>query len=468
MVLSGFTIQRLVLHTVLALLFLTSLTVARGQASDVIGTMPEDYLPELKQILATATQRPPSLIESLILIEVREAGRIAANAARLPSLGSNINYGSTELAESGDSSARSRDQGLFYNVGLNQALYHWGALKNQSAIARIHLLLAEKNYARAYRELSVLLRQNYLQLIVTKSRLRHLRESLRLTGVAIDVMKERLARGVAAPSEVAAEELRARELALELKRSEASLLTARAGFSRVAGLAEPLAEDAIPDTIPKPIYSPSLVTALSSALMRDGAKKTLEAEMHELRVREAMLRYRIERVRLLPKFYAGAGYSLENTTTVGTSVGQKAVARQTLSISANWPIFDGFATKAAKMDARASQRAAEARRDAELDALMQEAQALERQLPLDAEQIEVAEIHRGLAQETRRRAAEEVGFGKISAVEIERAQAGVMLAEFKLLDARAALLNRWSQSVAVAGEDPALVNLPAPHARQKK
>jgi outer membrane protein TolC len=142
MVLSGLTFQRVVTRAVFLLFYLVAFSSARGQASDVAGTMPEDYLPQLKQILAAATERPPHLIESLFLIEAREAGRISANAARLPSLGSNINYGSTELSESGDSSTRSRDQGLFYNVGLNQAIFHWGALKNQSAIARIHLLLA--------------------------------------------------------------------------------------------------------------------------------------------------------------------------------------------------------------------------------------------------------------------------------------------------------------------------------------
>jgi outer membrane protein TolC len=293
-----------------------------------------------------------------------------------------------------------------------------------------------------------------------------LRETLRLTRVSIDIARERLSRGLASPAEVAGEELRARQVDLEVRRAEAEFLTARRGFARIAGAPE-LSEEAIPDDIPKPVFSAALATALASSLLRDGATNTVEAEMHELRVREAMLRYRIERVRLLPKFSAGAGYSLENTTTVGTSVGQKAVARQTLSITANWPIFDGFATKAAKMDARASQRAAEARRNADLDALMQEAQALERQLPLDAEQIELAELQRDLAEEARRRAAEEVQLGKVSAIEIERARSGVILAESRMLEARAALLNRWSQFISVAGEDPALANLPDRHVRKK-
>jgi len=467
MVLSGLMLQRFLPRAALMLVVLGWTHVGRGQVSDVAGTMPEDYLPELKKILTTALQRSPNVIEPLLLIELREAGRIAANAARLPSLGSNISYGSTELSESGSSTNRSRDNGLFYNFGLNQALFHWGALKNQTAIANINALLAGKNFEKAYRELSVLLRQSYLQLIVNKARLRHARDSLQLNRKAIEVAKERLQRGVASSADLAGEELRTRELALEVNRAEADLITGRRTFSRIAGIPE-LAEQSIPDDIPKPIYSAALATALSSALLRDGAKGTIEAQMHELRLREATLRYQIERVRLYPKVNAGAGYSLENTTTVGTSVGQRAVARQTLSVTANWAIFDGFATRAAKMEAKSIQRAVAARRDAEMNVLLDEVQALHRQLTLDVEQLELAEIRRAMAIETRRRAAEEVGFGNLSPGEVDRAETGIRFADAKLLEARAALLGRWSQFVAIAGEDPGLNNLPVRYERAKK
>lgn len=467
MVFSGHTFQRFLPRAVLMFLVFGWVSLGRSQVSDVAGTMPEDYLPELKQILATALQRSPNVIEPLLMIELREAGRITANAARLPSLGSNVSYGSTELAESGSSTNRSRDNGLFYSFGLNQPLFHWGALKNQTAIANINLLLAAKNFEKAYRELSVLLRQSYLQLIVSKARLRAARDSLQLNRKAVEIAKERLQRGVASAADLAGEELRARELALDVNRAEVELINGRRTFSRIAGIPE-LPEQSIPEDIPKPLYSAALATALSSALLRDGAKGTVEAQMHELRLKEAMLRYQIERVRLYPKFNAGAGYSLENTTTVGTSVGQRAVARQTLSITANWAIFDGFATRAAKMEARSMQRAAAARRDAEMNVLLDEVQALHRQLGLDVEQLELVEIRRAMAVETRRRAAEEVGYGNLSPGEVDRAETGIRLADARTLEARAALLARWSQFVAIAGEDPILNNLPVRHERAKK
>jgi hypothetical protein len=120
------------------------------------------------------------------------------------------------------------------------------------------------------------------------------------------------------------------------------------------------------------------------------------------------------------------------------------------------------------MEAKASQRVAEARRGAELEALMQEAQALERQLKLDVEATELAEIRRGMAADTKRRNAEEVGFGKLPKMAVERAEIDVIQAEAKNLEARATLFLRWSQFISVAGEDPVLANLPDRHVRKEK
>jgi outer membrane protein TolC len=437
-----------------------------AQPSDIVGTMPEDYLPELKSILATALRRSPSTIMPLFEIEQRQAHRMKENANRLPSLAGNFSYGRTELSESGNNTSRSRDQGLQYNIGLGQPLFYWNALKNASTIANINVLLSQKNYARAYRDLGVLLRKRYLEMIVLKAQLQAQRESLRFRRQNLAVKKERLATGMITPAEVSGEELAIDELALALERSEAEALAVRRTFSRLAGVPE-LAEASIPEELPVPVYSETVATNISAALLRDGATKTIEAGIHDLRVREAQLRYNIEKVRLLPKFNFGAGYNLENTTTVGTSVGQRAVARQTLSITGSWNFFDGFATRAAKMEARAVQRLQKARRQADLEELMETAQALARQLQLDVRQLEYTEVHRALAVHSRQRVGVEAELGNASKSAVDRAQYEILRANASNVAARATFLARWSEFVAVAGEDPVLNNLPTSHVREK-
>src|SRR4051812_18126696 len=182
MVSSGLTLQRALWRSVLILFFLVPFSIVRAQSNEIAGTMPEDYLPELKEILKTALQRNPEVMAREFERLVQEAKLTQANASRYPSFGGNFNYGITQTATAGNTDTQSRDSGFFYNFGLSQAVFHWGALKNQRESARINLLVSEKSFAVAYRELSALLRKLYLSLIVEKARLLQQRESFRLAG----------------------------------------------------------------------------------------------------------------------------------------------------------------------------------------------------------------------------------------------------------------------------------------------
>ncbi len=108
------------------------------------------------------------------------------------------------------------------------------------------------------------------------------------------------------------------------------------------------------------------------------------------------------------------------------------------------------------------------RKTAELEALLQQAQHLERQLKLDREGVELAEIRHGLAIEGRRRIAEEAALGNLPKGDVERAEVGILQANAVRLSARAALLSRWSEYVAIAGEDPILNAFPVRYATEQK
>jgi outer membrane protein TolC len=437
-------------------------------AEAVTGTMPEDFLPQLKPLLVSAMDRSPLALGPLFEIELKQFARMRADASRLPSLGGNFNYGTTQTSTSTDSSSRSRDNGFFYNFGLNQAVYHWGALKNESAIARINELLAAKSYEKAYRDIAVLVRTLYLELVLRKARVRLARANVEAANEVLKITRERVARGAAPAAEVASDELKVRAADLELGRAESDFTTVRRSLERIAG-AGPIDAEAIPAELPKPAASGSLATALTAEVLRDGAKGTIEAQMHDLRIREALLRYEVEKVRLLPKFGLGAGYSLENNTNVnGNFVEQRAVARQSVSIGAGWTIFDGFTTRAQKLEAKANERLHTLRRKLELEELQDKAQELERTVKLDAVQFDLADIQRANAVESRRVTAQEAGFGKVAKSDVDRAELVVLQAEARLVESRAAYFRNWSQLVAISGHDPALKNLPVRHAREKK
>lgn len=470
MVLSGLTYQRVVLRAVFTVILLFGSALAHAQSRELAGTMPEDYLPDLKEILAIAFQRSPHLIAADFERTVQEARIYVANSARLPSVHGASEYASNQTSASGNSSSQSRASGFFYRFEAGQALFHWGALKNQSLAAQLNLQAAQKNYAIVTRELSGILRKAYLALIVEKGRLRQNRQALELLRADIAILEEKKTTGAISAAVLEGEKLRAREVTLDVDRAEAEFAMNRRRFARLAGLPNlDLPEEKIANDIPRPTYSTSLVAAMMSALMRDGAKSTLEYQVYDLKVREATLRYKIEKTRLLPKINLGLGYSLENNTDVnGNNVTQQAFQRQSVNVNAQWNIFDGLATRGVVREALAGRRLHERNLNVKVEQMLQDAQILERALKLDAEQLDLSEIRRGMAAEGFRRATEEVGHGLLARGEIERAQLSIVQADAKNLDSRAVFLGRWSDFVALAGDDPVLTSLPSRHVREKK
>lgn len=461
------TLPRTFRRALLALLAGISLGCTIGQPLDVAGTMPEDYVPELRAILGTAMARSPQLIASEFERAVQEARIYGADSARLPSLRGASEFASNQTSASGSSSSKSRASGFFYRFEASQALFHWGALKNQSQAARISLLTAQKNHALAMRELAVVIRKAYLALVVEKARLQQGRKAYEVLQADLKILAEKRDYGTISNAALEGERLRAREVASDLERGEAEFATNRRRLARLAGLAE-LPEAQVADVLPRPTYPASLATALSAALLRTGAKSTLEFEIYTLRVREAELRHRIESTRQLPKFNLGAGYSLENNTDVnGNSVSQQAFQRQSINLGAQWNIFDGLATRGAIREALAVKRVQERNLATKVEQTLQDAQVLERSLKVDAEQIELAEIRRSMAIEGRRRIGVEVELGNLAKGNLARAELNILQAEAKNFESRATYLGRWTEFVALAGNDPVLEPPSNRYAREK-
>ncbi|MES2694996.1 MAG: TolC family protein [Verrucomicrobiota bacterium] len=468
MVLTGLSFQRVFPRAVLTLFSLVSLSFLRAQTESVAGTMPEDYLPQLKPILARAMQLSPDRVVKLLEIEHQEARVIIARAPQLPQVGGSFRYGITESAitRAASEDSKSSGSGFFYDASANQAIYHWGALKNAADIERLRLLITRKDTVRASRDLAVLLRKMYLSLVIQKAQLLAGRRALRLLDDELAVLAIRLEQGFTSPASVEGRKLDRREQQLAVDRVEADFAADRRRLSRLAGLPQLLGEEDVPATLAKPSYSEPTTAQMTAKLLRENAQSTLEYEIYDLRVRAALKQEKIEAVRLFPKFGANVSYSLQNNTSVEAGrTNQEAVRVQSASVGGNWPIFDGFATKGAKREALVARRLAEFQRTTGTETLMQNAQILQRALKLDREQMELTEIRQAMATDIRRRAAEEAELGKLARAEIERAEVGVLNAEVATIVHRVAFLVHWSEFVAVAGNDPVLTQLPASNAR---
>lgn len=426
----------------------------RLEAQDLAGTLPEAYFPALRQALESAATLSPTMLERSLEVSIQQARLPLADSGRLPRLGGTFDFSNNETAISENTSRKTRDSGLFYRIELNQALFHWGALKNESARARIGVAIAQRNFQEAHRLLALGLRQSYLVLVTKKAALVQARDRQRLREVNLQLTRDKLARGIASEGDVTGWVLAVEENAFELERQENEFAGMLRTFARTSGLKEFKESDVAAD-VPEVMPQPEAAARLLAGVLRDRARSSFEVQVHELQAREADLSYRIAQVRLLPKLGATAGHYVENTTNA-TAVGveQRGVIRQSIGVRADWAIFDGFAAKGAKQEALASKRLAERRLDSAAERLMEEAQRQERSVALEAQAVKLTDRRRTLAAAGLARLKEEVQLGNRPANELDEAAANVFQANAASAAARARYLGEWSAMVSLAGADP--------------
>lgn len=441
---------------------------AQAQPAGVEGTMPEDFLPPLKAILTTALKQAPTTIGRELEIESTRAGVIAANSSLYPNLGGDVSYARNKTANSDNSSASSTNNGLYYSFGLSQSVFHWGALKNEREKARISVLISEKNYKDAYRALAMTLRRAYLDLIVKKAIISYRRALRGLKEADLKAWEERVKEGTASGGDLASRQLELADDSISLRTLQVEFAGQRRDFGRLAGIPDPT-EDSIPDELPAPVFREQVARDLLAEMVRTGARSTFQAEMAEMRVRQADLDYRIARVRQLPKFNLGASYGLENTTNASSNaVTQEAVTHQTISFGAHWNIFDGFSTRAAKMQARINQRRSERELESITEASLDAAQGLFEKLPIEVESMRLADLRYGLSDVLAKKLKEEFDLGTVSKNSVTGAEVSIKGSTASNFAARASFLARWAEFVSLTSVDPVLSNIPARYDREKR
>jgi outer membrane protein TolC len=437
--------------------------MSRAQDRTVDGTMPEDYLPGLKSILGTALKRSPEMIKNEIYIAQGEAGVYQYNHQLWPSVNGSANYGTIMSGTTGGAS--NTQTGLFYSFGVNQPIFQWGALANQSRIGHINLLIDQKNYDEAYRNLAIALREQYFSLILKELAVRNARFNLKLAQAALDVLEERLKSGAVSPAEIGPPRLDTEEARLGLERVEEDLENSKREFARIAGI-DKVSDAEIPEAIPKPIYDPNAAEILLATLLRDHAESTFQAQVYELDIRHADLDYSIAKVQLLPKVSAAATYQVQNQTTAfNNQVSQTAINQLSYNINAQWTIFDGLATRGAKLQALAEKRLNQRMLKNYVETTENEAQHLEKQLDITARYQELTDQRWKMQDDALKQTQDQLKRGMVAPNAVDAARAAWYALDYNNMSARADYLAQWNEFVSLVGRDPALDNLPPRYAR---
>ena len=435
--------------------------VLSAQTPPLPATLPEDFFPGLRDILRTALQQSPQMISHNLDLAAQEANRYQQAAGQWPSIGGNGNYGYTQSYLASNTNANTVNKGFVYGLGLNQPIYHWGALQAATDIAHLQIKISEHQYADAYGQLATTLRAQYLSLITQKLQLRSARLSLDQTKASVAVAEDRFKSAAATPDDLTNAHLQLDEANLGMDRATDGFAHSKRLFLLTAGLSE-LNDDAIPDEIPKPVYSADAVEALLQDFVSAGLHNTFQAQVYYDQIKQSELNYKIAKYRLYPKLDLSMGLSEQNQTTAGAnSISQTGVLAESLALGASWSIFDGYATRGAKLAALTGKRRNERDLQNYLDQTLEQARESERQLVFSARAMAIAERRFQFSEEALQRAKDNFKLHTLSQAGMDQATANFYQSQAAVFGARADFLSNWSGYLSLLNVDPVLNNLPA-------
>jgi outer membrane protein TolC len=454
-----------VLYRPLKFIFLAILGVLpaglNAQTPPLPATLPEDFFPGLRDILHSALQQSPQMIAHNLDLAAQEANRYEAASGQWPSLGGNINYAYDQSYLASNTNANTLNKGFLYGLGLSQPIYHWGALQAATDIAHLQIKISEHQYAQAYGQLATTLRSQFLSLIAQKVQLRNARLSLDQTKASVAVVEDRFKSAAATSDDVTNAHLQLDDANLSIDRATENLAHSKRMFLLTAGLSE-LNDDAIPDEIPKPVYSADTVEALLQNFESDGLHNTFQAQVYDYQIKQSELNYKVAKYRLYPRIDLSLGLSQENQTTTGAnSISQADVLSESVALAANWSIFDGFATRGAKLAALTSKRVNERNLHDYLDQTLEQARESERQLMFSARAMAIAERRFQLSEEALQRAKDNFKLHTLSQAGMDQASSNFYQAQAAIFGTRADFLSNWSGYLSLLNVDPVLNNLPS-------
>jgi outer membrane protein TolC len=440
-------------------LVLVAAASLRAEAPPIQGTLPEDYLPGLKPLLKEAVERSPNTINASLAVAQAEANRYQSDSILYPQVGASVNYADTrEQAKGG---LPSNNKGLYYSASISQPVFQWGAYKDQSKIAHLGEKISERNFAEAYRTLATLIREQYMGLISKKIAVRNERFRQKIDAESLLAQKARFESGASSQSELTNYQMALDEQTLAGDRVQEDYDYGKRLLTRLVGIdMDKLPDDSVPLEIPHPEITATLADAVLAGFVGEGIESTFQNEVYRMYLKEQDLNYSIAKVRLLPKVALSASYSYQNYTAASaTYVNQYGLQEEAVNLGATWTIFDGLATRGAKLSALASRRQYEVARQTYVDQTVDTITYLRHQLGYSQRALAFAEMHDALLEVLVKQLNDDKARGYASDASIDAGILNYYATRYLMVNARSDYLGRWSEFISLAGIDPAISNI---------
>jgi len=351
--------------------------------------LPEDVFPALKQALADAAQQSPRMVAANLSQLVADGELKQAKAGLYPSLGG---FYSTNRSEDRreDIAGTLESNKVYYNVSLNQPIFHWGERRNNARIGEIRRQIARESYGEAYRLLSQEIRNVYMTLVLYKLQLGSITFNKKIADQALMLAEAQVKKGDISEGAVFQPRMNAEQAELNLESLTWSYALLKQNFAVLTGMPE-LSEAQIPDRFPDLPGSADIVSRMLARFLAQDEPETAAVRIQRQTVQADDLSYRTQRTRLLPKLSFVAGMSQDEQSYTTNIAAKYGLQSRYVGLQVNWSIFDGFATRGAIASALARKRASEYEYKQVTERVAREAQRLARTVTLTQKQMRLNE-----------------------------------------------------------------------------
>jgi len=225
----------------------------------------------------------------------------------------------------------------------------------------------------------------------------------------------------------------------------------------------------VPSEVPAPTYVPEVAAQLMDQFVNSDADRTFTSATYRGYIKLAELDYRIARVNLLPKFSFNANVGHQSSTNAVPNYVYTVVTNSTTwGIYGNWTIFDGLATRGAKLSALDRKRSYERTLRTVTDQTLAQAQDLQKQLDFAWRAAQISQTRHDVAVAAEKRLEDDLQAGKASRSAVTAAQLSAYVLDLNLASSRSGFLSNWSEFVSTLCVDPMLSIVPSAYLNDGK
>lgn len=323
------------------MLLVVCLLGAKSYAGGVLdGKMPEDLMPELREVIASALENSNAMLDREYIEREADGRRIVSRSVMLPSFASNIAF--RQEKDEDDADKEGFEERTVYNVALTQPLYHWGALRSEKQIGDLQYEIEKLNTRNSVSSVVAKVRRDYMRLVIAKQKLDR-------SGIDLEEAEDKLEFQLGQVEAGIASEVSILPYRLAVQREELAQLKELGDWEyQLAELASYVSMDPVRiesllvDEIPEiesleSALSQTLEAYYDTALENDDDLRKLgldiEIERRRLKIQDKSLR---------PKVNAQLGLSSNALDLDGT---RREQSYSYFGLSVAWRIFDGFQKK---------------------------------------------------------------------------------------------------------------------------